>query len=176
MRNLPFQRERIFWMIFTIILLLPHLFIIGKLRKESAEAVLQIRLASQRERRLKEDMGRLNATVHSLKAQRKYELEVQERKLGLISKYELASLRGKGLPNPIADLRADLQKHRELIAHFETPGWKMRFSDESIHLLGYGWAYADFSDGHAWGRALLKYQVSDKGKISWKVLYAEIPQ
>lgn len=77
----------------------------------------------------------------------------------------------KGLRDPNKDIRADLIKHNELIPYKGVLGGTMKFnSDKDIYILSAKWVRAYFDDGHIGGWILLEYQVSDGGKILWKVV------
>lgn len=170
------ERERILWAGFTVVLLFVILLQLNRLKKETIEAARQVRIASQKQQRLKENINALNATVNDLKVLRQLELERYRKNLGLISEDEIAYLKGKGLNHPVQDLIADLQKHSDIIPHKGALGGKMGFySPENIHILGYNWAFAEFEDGHIWGNALLRYHVSNS-KISWQLLDSHIEQ
>lgn len=53
-------------------------------------------------------------------------------------------------------------------------GGTMGFYDsDGIRVLGRKWVVADFEDGHKMGKALLTYEVEEKGKI-WGSLWALI--
>ena len=50
-------------------------------------------------------------------------------------------------------------------------GGTMGFYDsDGIRVLGRKWVVADFEDGHKMGKALLTYEVEEKGKIRWKLV------
>ena len=83
--------------------------------------------------------------------------------------YELRMLRGKGLENPVQDLKADLMANPNLIPYDPVLGGTMSFySASDITILPGGWVYAIFEDGHVNGAVLLEYEVSE-GNITWNV-------
>lgn len=87
-----------------------------------------------------------------------------------ISRAELARLRDRGLADPVADLKADLARHPELIPVEPVLGGKMGFyAPERIWILNDRWAYADFEDGHVGGSMLLEYRV-ESGRVRWRRL------
>lgn len=110
------------------------------------------------------------------------EIDLLEKRLEAVKsqdlrRIEFEALKSKGLKTPFSDLASDLQSHLELIPHKAAPGYRMTFSGpDRIRILSSRWAVADFKDGfgnqpeNAKGRVLLKYQVSAKGVISWKVI------
>jgi len=85
---------------------------------------------------------------------------------------DLAYLRGRGLSNPVTDLRADLLRNPELIPLEGVLGGTMRFSEDGVRVLNRRWVLAYFEDGHNAGDVLLRYTVKN-GKITWKVMHAE---
>ncbi len=91
-----------------------------------------------------------------------------------LEEWELAELRGAGLVNPIADLKADLRAHPGLIPYRGELGGTMGVhSDESVQVLGPRWVLADFDDGHQSGSMLLEFSVAS-GKIRWRRLAARL--
>jgi hypothetical protein len=86
----------------------------------------------------------------------------------------IETLRSRGLADPVADLRADLAKHPELIPFPGVEGGTMGFYDPGgIQVLDERWVYARFEDGHIGGTLLLEYAV-DGGRIHWKRLHASL--
>ena len=78
-------------------------------------------------------------------------------------------MKEKGLDNPIENMISHLQKHSELIPYKGIYGGKMGFYDrDEIWVLTNKWVFAYFEDGHNGGYLLLKYDVSDYGKIHWE--------
>jgi hypothetical protein len=108
--------------------------------------------------------------IDSLRTSLEYfrkELNIQE----LLSHEKLIGLTRKGLTDPASEIVADLQKHPELIPYKGVLGGTMGFYyKEEIHILTPKWVIASFEDGHMAGIMLLRYEVSDDGKISWKVI------
>ena len=91
-----------------------------------------------------------------------------------LEEWELAELRHAGLADPVADLKADLRAHPELIPFKGELGGTMRFySEQNIQVLGPRWVLADFEDGHNGGSILLEFSVVN-GKIRWKRLAARL--
>lgn len=84
--------------------------------------------------------------------------------------HSIAELKEMGLADPVNDLKADLKSHPELIPYKGRLGGTMgfRFPDK-IYIASSQWVLAYFEDGHVGGMVLLKFAVSDKGLISWKV-------
>jgi len=91
----------------------------------------------------------------------------------LLTSWELARLKERGLENPVTALAEDLMNHSELIPYKGVMGGKMGFySKKDIHLVTSRWVVATFEDGHVRGRMLLEYTVTTEGKIYWRVLSA----
>ena len=87
-----------------------------------------------------------------------------------ITTTEIAVLRAWGLADPVADLKADLARHPELIPIEPVLGGTMGFRDpERIWVLNARWVFADFEDGHIGGSMLLEYRVRS-GRITWRRL------
>lgn len=83
----------------------------------------------------------------------------------------MAEFKQKGFLDPIAAITSDLRLHQELITVPGVLGGAMSFHE--IYVLTHRWALAEFDDGHISGYMLLEYNVSDNGKISWKVIAVE---
>lgn len=90
----------------------------------------------------------------------------------LLRAEDLAYLEGRGLSNPVADLKADLVRNAGLIPQEGVLGGAMRFSEDGVRVLNRRWVLAYFEDGHNAGNALLAYTVKN-GKITWKVIRFE---
>jgi hypothetical protein len=91
-----------------------------------------------------------------------------------IGRYQVEELRRQGLPDPIAQLIASLQSHREIIPHPGVNGGTMAFYDpESIHVLDSKWVFALFDDGHVGGRGIFAFTVLPDSSIAWKVVITE---
>jgi hypothetical protein len=92
----------------------------------------------------------------------------------LLAEFELARLRELGLSDPVADLKADLTSHPEIIPYEGVLGGRMAFYDkEAIVFLPGGYVYAPADDGHYEVHALLRYEVSPGGKIRWRLIEAQ---
>lgn len=84
-----------------------------------------------------------------------------------IPDWEIRILRGRGLENPIHDIKSDLMSKPELIPYEGVLGGTMGFySEDEILILPGGWVYAIFEDGHINGAVILTYTV-DEGVITW---------
>jgi hypothetical protein len=90
----------------------------------------------------------------------------------LLDPSEIETLKGRGLNNPVQDIRQDLLRHPELIPFDGTHGGAMQFSSNYIGLLSSQWVFARFEDGHVAGQCLLRYRVRSGGRIEWEVLGA----
>jgi hypothetical protein len=91
----------------------------------------------------------------------------------LLHDFELARLRELGLQDPVADLRADLTSHPEIIPYEGVLGGTMAFYDkDAIVFLPGGYVYAPADDGHYEVHALLRYEVSPGGAIRWRLVDA----
>jgi hypothetical protein len=145
-----FSKERYCWMIFSAILV-------------TAIIVLSLHHIQFRDR-LKELEGEkkvLRAQVEALQGP------------SLLTSWDIAQLKRKGISNPEADLASDLMQHRELIPYEGIMGGTMGFySPKDIHILSSRWVLAAFEDGHIGGQMLLEYRVDPGGKIHWRVLSA----
>ncbi len=88
---------------------------------------------------------------------------------------ELAVLRKKGLDDPYTDLAADLTGEPVLtMADRITLSNPVFLFADQVCILGADRAVASFTDGEVEGRALLSYEVSDEGWISWKIIQQQI--
>lgn len=90
----------------------------------------------------------------------------------LLEGYEIASLRARGLADPVADLREDLLRRPDLIPFEGTMGGRMQFVPTGIAVLSPEWVYARFEDGHVSGSCLLAFDVMPSGEVSWRRLAA----
>lgn len=91
----------------------------------------------------------------------------------LLHEFELARLRELGLQDPVADLKADLTSHPEIIPYEGVLGGTMAFYDkDAIVFLPGGYVYAAADDGHYEVHALLRYEVSQGGSIRWRLVDA----
>ena len=92
----------------------------------------------------------------------------------LLHEFELARLRKLGLQDPVADLKADLTSHPEIIPYEGVLGGTMAFYDkDGIVFLPGGYVYAPADDGHYEVHALLRYEVSQGGGIRWRLIEAK---
>jgi len=87
-----------------------------------------------------------------------------------LSDWNIEGLTKKGLSNPIVDIVSDLIKHKELIPYKGVLGGTMDFYEREVWILNKKWVFAYFEDGHYGGYLLLEYNVTDDGKILWKVI------
>ncbi|ARS36201.1 hypothetical protein [Pontibacter actiniarum] len=88
--------------------------------------------------------------------------------LGTLSQGDIQRLQRKGLENPEAALKNDLnRKQDKLIPTDGVLGGSMAIRDSRILNDRYAMAY--YEDGHIGGYMILKYEVSN-GNISWKVI------
>lgn len=80
-------------------------------------------------------------------------------------------LKTNNIDDLISHLKTDLKERKDLIPYKGVLGGTMGFyDDKSIHILNYKWVYAHFEDGHIGGEMLLEYDISEDGKINWKVI------
>ncbi len=80
-------------------------------------------------------------------------------------------LKTNNIDDLISHLKTDLKKRKDLIPYKGVLGGTMGFYDENrIHILNHQWVYAYFEDGHIGGEMLLEYDISEDGKINWKVI------
>ena len=153
-----FHRERFFWITFSVILVV--LAFVLFLKNISYKSKL---ISTQQHEKM------LTTEIEDLKNS----LDESEKLLksqSLLRNWDLKRLKEKGLRDPIKDIITDLIKHKELIPYKGVLGGVMHFYESGIYVLTPKWVYAYFEDGHIAGRMLLEYQVSDEGKISWRVV------
>ena len=122
----------------------------------------QIAFVKDRESAALRTVARLEQQVATLEEQ------LQDRKDGDWTEGDWEELQNKELKHPVEDLVADLKKNKEIIPQKGVLGGTMAFED--VQFLGSRWAVASISDGHILGLALLKYRVSDDGRITWNVV------
>lgn len=92
--------------------------------------------------------------------------------LTLLSPSDIAWLKGRGLENPVEDLKRDLLQSREIIPQKGVLGGTMHFTGDGVQVLNRKWVLAYFEDGHNAGNALLTYKINN-GKITWRVIHSE---
>lgn len=89
--------------------------------------------------------------------------------------WDIEEMKGRRLKEPVKDIISDLMQHRELIPYGGSLGGTMKFySDSQVWVLTKKWVLAYFEDGHNGGHLLLEYEVTNDGKIKWKVLASYI--
>lgn len=114
------------------------------------------------------------ATIDSLRARALLEPKAVGVKSNL-HKSDILLLKRKGLKRPVDDLIEDLMGRRDLIPIDGVLGGTMAFVKSEMVILNDKWVIASFDDGHMLGRALLEYEVSEDGKISWGMIAYDIP-
>ena len=114
------------------------------------------------------------ATIDSLRARALLEPKAAGVKSNL-RKSDILLLKKKGLRQPVDDLTEDLMGQRDLIPIDGVLGGTMAFVKSEMVILNDKWVFASFDDGHMLGRALLEYEVSEDGKISWGMIAYDIP-
>lgn len=98
---------------------------------------------------------------------------LQKQSSGL-SELDVRFLERQGLQHPVAQIKADLLKNKQLISEKGTMGGTMQFYEDNMQILSRKWVRAYFEDGHNAGEMLLAYEVNKDGKIEWKVLDSEM--
>lgn len=89
---------------------------------------------------------------------------------GTLSRWQIESLRGQGLQDPVRDLEASLRSRADLIPVAGTRGGRMQiFAVQILPNARQAWAY--YEDGHNGGTMLLQYDVRG-GRIDWRVLWS----
>ena len=76
----------------------------------------------------------------------------------------------KGIDDPENYIIKTLLDYPELIPVKGTNGGKTIFNQSQTWILSKQWIYTEFSDGHFWGKMLLKYQITNDNKINWEIL------
>jgi hypothetical protein len=119
-------------------------------------------------------------TLEEAVMHRRLEIDSLQRRIGALtpepmSSSDIRELQERGLEDPVPNLIADLQKHLELIPYPGLEGLKMGFYDtDGIRVLNNVWVYAPFEDGHIGGDAILAYNVAPGGKITWRLVTAQM--
>lgn len=153
------HRRRFFWNCFTFVLIV----LISVLLLKNVNYKSKLTVAQQREKIL---VTEIEGLKNSLK-----ESEKPIKSQSKLYSWEIGRLKKNGLQDPIKDIISDLMKHKELIPYKGVLGGTMGFYHErNMHILTSKWVFASFDDGHIGGNMLLEYQVSDEGKISWRVI------
>lgn len=177
---MKFQKTRFLWVGFIILLVILNLFLVFSVFTTSKE----LNLARNREKDLAREISELTAENRKTQDEN-VRLYDENKKLQISLAYyrrkalrqprllpaEIEELKGKGLKDPVKEIKTDLMQHNELIPYEGILGGVMRFSSEiDIYVLSTSMVRAYFEDGHIDGLMLLEYQVSDGGKIQWKVV------
>ena len=102
------------------------------------------------------------------------QIDVLQKQSGELSELDVRFLERQGLQNPVAQLKADLVKNKQLIPEKGTMGGIMQFSEDNIQILSRKWVRAYFEDGHYAGEMLLSFKINKDGTIEWKVLDSEM--
>jgi len=158
MSKSPREFERMLWAGFSVALLFGTLLMERKLQKLATDASLKADVAIKQQATLRE-------------ANKKLVAELEQARSSYLPGRDLSDLKRRGLTNPASDLIADLQRHKSLIPYKAVLGGTMGFYGlDDIRILSPRWVVAGFDDGHITGQALLKYKVSQPGKVSWIVL------
>lgn len=153
------RRERRFWISITVVLVV--LTFIISLKNAGYRRKLAITQHHEKQ---------LNKEMEDLRNSLKISGNLLPSYLELYS-WDIERLKKKGLEAPIKDIITDLMNHKELIPYEGTLGGTMGFyHEDNIHILSPKWVFTYFEDGHTGGHMLLEYQVSNEGRISWKVI------
>ena len=91
------------------------------------------------------------------------QINVLEKQSGGLSELDVRFLERQGLQNPVAQIKADLVKNKQLIPEKGTMGGTMQFYEDNIQILSRKWVRAYFEDGHHAGEMLLAYKVNKDG-------------
>ena len=161
MRKSSFEKERILWMSFSVILLFASLVSISKSKKEAANSSRRLKIMFKREADLRNEIELLNGTI-------------EEARSASLKGYELQELKKRGLKHPGTDLFADLVRHENLMPDKGAMGGRRGYYyPDTARILNGRWFLGSFRNGnHLGGEALLQYKVSPSGKISWKLIDA----
>ncbi len=120
------------------------------------------RLIYNNQKRL-DALGGLNATVPA-----GTEKPVESSTLGNLSTSDLTRLQEKGLTNPEATLREDLQSKQNMLLPKGSLGGTMAIRE--VKVLSDRYVLAYFEDGHNGGYMLLRFSIEPDKRINWKVL------
>ena len=90
----------------------------------------------------------------------------------LISEGAMQSLSAKlRTEDPLHTICRDLLAKPELIPYDGVLGGTMGYLDQNnIRILNDKWVVARFEDGHISGKMLLRFEIDNDSKISWKVI------
>ena len=102
------------------------------------------------------------------------QIGVLQKQSGELSELDRRFLERQGLQNPVAQIKADLLKNKQLIPEKGAMGGTMQFYEDNIQVLSRRWVRAYFEDGHYAGEILLAYKINKDGKIEWEVLDSEM--
>jgi hypothetical protein len=152
------SKERFLWLGLSAVLILTGALLLYR--------IFMMQSALQQLRRQEQA---LTVRMDSLKARIGPEGKIPQNQITLPD-FEKDELQHKGLTDPTQDLIKDLILHPELIPEPAVLGGTMTFSVDEAFILTDKWLFTSFSDGHVKGYILLEYEVSNSGKISWKVI------
>jgi hypothetical protein len=95
----------------------------------------------------------------------------------LLDKFQIKTLKARGLSDPVSQLPVDLMAHPELIPFKGVVGGTMGFyTPEVITILSPSWVFARFDDGHVMGSCLLEYEISPDTTIHWRLIKAQMDE
>jgi Uncharacterized protein conserved in bacteria len=117
---------------------------------------------------LKEQLGSKEKELDSLKQQ----LDSKQKELDNVPKLNqlfIDKYSKRNLSDPQKNITEDLMKRVDLIPQKAVLGGVMKI--EEVALLSPDYAYATYSDGHIIGHMILKFYVSNDGKIDWKLIH-----
>ena len=165
----PFMKERAIWACLCGLLAFVSIYTIRLKTARADTAETRFVFAADATDRYKLEIRRLQMELQSLEAHSRKEEQ------GGAGKGEmdnaLSLLKQKGLKDPIHSLMTDLRLHPGLIPHSGDPTIMRGFPDSrGLRLLDTHWAVASFADGNTTGKLLLRYEVSESGKIFWHAL------
>lgn len=117
---------------------------------------------------LKEQLGTKQKELDSLKQQ----LSSKQKELDSVPKLDqlyIDKYSRRNLSDPQKIIVEDLLKRVDLIPQKAVLGGVMKI--ENVALLSPDYAYATYSDGHILGHMILKFYVSNDGKIDWQLIH-----
>jgi Skp family chaperone for outer membrane proteins len=145
---------------------------VNKLKEDNSDFSKKLEDSSKEYKKeldaLKEQLGTKQKELDSLKQQ----LNSKQKELDSVPKLDqlyIDKYSRRNLSDPQKVIVEDLMKRVDLIPQKAVLGGVMKI--ENVALLSPDYAYATYSDGHILGHMILKFYVSNDGKIDWQLIH-----
>jgi hypothetical protein len=118
---------------------------------------------------IKNDNNRLSNFIRTLNKE-KDDLRNKINDFPALTSINIDRFKRKGMEDPENYIIKNLFDYRKIIPVEGTLGGTTDFYQSKTWILSKQWVYTEFSDGHFWGKMLLKYKFTNDNKIHWEIL------